>query len=109
MRTLLHFSGMNTHKRRRIGNLLRVSATSTIDRLHYSYKMIDLWQEQINRILAENWEYKRKYWIQQCHVILWSVLQDLTLLENPWSVIIPRTLHSITMLSQADKLVPCAH
>jgi len=98
MKTLLHFSGMSNHKRRRIGDSFGVS-----ERLHYSYKMIDHWQDQMNRVLAENWEYKRKYWIPQCHGILWSVLQDLTLLEKPCSGIIPRILHSITMLSQADK------
>jgi len=54
-------------------------------------------------VLTENWDYKRRYWILQCHNILWSVLRDPTVLEKPCSEIIPKTLHSITMLSEADK------
>jgi len=38
---LSYFFGSCSRKRRRIGNLLGVSAKSTTDLLHYSYKMID--------------------------------------------------------------------
>jgi len=85
-------------KRRRIG----VSHTTSIYQLLYSYKMIDHWQEQMNRILADNWNYKRDNWIQQCHGLLWNVLKDPTLLEKLNSEIIPKTLHCVNSFSEAD-------
>jgi len=98
-----HFPDLSIKKRRRIGSFLGVSATSATDQLHHSYKMIDHSRDLMNRILGENWDYKRKYWISHCHQVLWSVLLDSTQLVNPCSGIIPKTLHSITMLSEADK------
>jgi len=53
-------------KRRRVASCHR----SAIDRLHTTYTMIDHWQEQMNIILSEDWNYKRKHWIQQSQNIL---------------------------------------
>jgi len=41
VKPLSYFFGSCSRKRRRIGNLMGVSAKSTTDLLHYSYKMID--------------------------------------------------------------------
>jgi len=54
LKVLSHFPCLNTHKPRGTGR------TSTIDRLQYSYELIDHWQNQMNKILADNWDYKRK-------------------------------------------------
>jgi len=97
MRPCSPCDGIN--KRRRIG----IFYTSDIDRLHDTYKFIDHWQEQMNSLLARNWNYKRKHWIEQCQNILWNVLEDPTVIEKHSSEIIPKTLHTVTLLSEADK------
>jgi len=57
-------------------------------------------------ILEENWDNKRRYWIKQCHSVLWNVLQEPSVIEKPCSEMLPKTLHSISMLSEADKHWP---
>lgn len=90
-------------RRRAEGSLLATRVPPTLEELQETWKMIDHWQEQMNQILAEDWEYKRKHWVQQCHSVLWNVKEDSTLIEKPSSEMFPRTLLPITMLNKKDQ------
>jgi len=71
--------------------------------LEKSYIMIDHWQEEMYQLQAKDWEYKRKYWVEQCHEALWNVLKYPDLLECASSEMFPRTLIPINTLSSIDK------
>jgi len=88
----------NDRKRRKCN-----SPTICMEPLDETYQMIDQWQEKMYKLQAQDWEYKRKYWIDQCHNALWSVLENPALLEIPGSEMFPKILLPITQLTEADK------
>jgi len=93
----------NQKRRRAESSLLATTIPPTKEELQLTWKMIDHWQEQMSQILSEDWEYKRKHWVQQCHNVLWNVKEDSTLIEEPSSEMFPKTLLPITMLNKKDK------
>jgi len=98
------FPRRSIQKRRRAGgNLLATPVPPTKEQLQETWRMIDHWQEQMTQILAEDWEYKRKNWIEQCHYVLWNVQEDSTLIEKPTSEMYPKTLLPITLLNEKDR------
>jgi len=101
---LAPFSRRCIQKRRRAeGSMLVTPVPPTKEQLQETWKMIDHWQEQMSNILAEDWEYKRTNWIDQCHNVLWNVQEDSTLIEKPTSEMFPKTLLPITLLNKMDK------
>jgi len=97
------FSRRSIQKRSRAGGNLLAPVPPTKEQLQETWRMIDHWQEQMNKILAGDWEYKRKNWIEQCHSVLWNVQEDSTLIEKPTSEMYPQTLLPITLLNEKDK------
>jgi len=86
-----------------VGQKLLISdSPPATDQLQHTYNMIDHWQEEMNRILAENWKLKRLDWISQCHNVLWNILENLDFLEDPSSDMFPSTLLPVELLSDAD-------
>jgi len=88
--------------RRKHKKLVTRPAHSVQD-LEKTYVMIDHWQEEMFQIQAEDWECKRKYWVEQCHEALWNVLKVPGLLESPSSEMFPITLISNYKLSSIDE------
>jgi len=90
-------------RRRGEDSLLVTPVPPTKEQLSETWEMIDYWQEQMNYILSQDWEHKRRNWVEQCHDVLWNVIEDPTLIEKPTSEMFPKTLLPITMLSKVDK------
>jgi len=90
-------------RRRGEDSLLVTPVPPTKEQLRETWEMIDYWQEQMNYILSQDWEHKRRNWVEQCHDVLWKVIEDPTLIEKPTSEMFPKTLLPITMLSKVDK------
>jgi len=82
---------------------LVTSPPYNIQDLEKAYIMIDHWQEEMYLLQAKDWEYKRKFWVEQCHEALWNVLKDPNLLESISSEMFPRTLVPINKLTSTDK------
>jgi len=82
---------------------LVTSPPFSIQDLEKSYIMIDHWQEEMYQLQAKDWEYKRKYWVEQCHEALWNVLKYPELLECASSEMFPRTLIPVNTLTSIDK------
>jgi len=85
--------------KRRKCNTMAIS----MEPLEEAYRKIDWWQEKMYKLQSQDWEYKRKFWIDQCHNSLWSVLKNPTLLELPGSEMFPKILLPVTQLTEADK------
>jgi len=99
------FSRHSIQKRRKAESSMLVAADipPTKEELQETWKMIDHWQEQMRQILCEDWDYKRKHWVEQCHNVLWNVKEDPTLIEQPSSEMFPKTLLPITFINKTDK------
>jgi len=65
--------------------------------------LIDHYQEQMYHRQEEDWERKRRNWVEQCHSVLWKVVQNPSLLETPGSEMFPMTLIPINELTRVDK------
>lgn len=88
-------------KRRKVKRLV-IHRQYTMKQLEETYRMIDHWQEEMIQLQTRDWEYKRKYWIDQCHVALWSVLENPEMMEKPGSEMFPKILLPITKLTCDD-------
>jgi len=91
-----------SRKRRKIESLV-TKPIHKIEQLEETYRSIDWWQDKMNHLLSKDWNYKRKYWIDQCHNALWNVLTNKALLEKPGSEMFPNVLSPISQLTEADK------
>jgi len=89
-------------KRRKLKRLV-TEPVHKIEQLEETYRSIDWWQDKMNDLLSRDWNYKRKYWIDQCHNALWNVLTNPALLEKPGSEMFPNVLSPISQLTAADK------
>jgi len=88
-------------KRRKLQSLI-IRRPYTIDELEETYRMVDHWQEEMFELQTKDWEYKRKYWVDQCHTALWSVLEKPEMLEKPGSEMFPKVLLPIADLTCID-------
>jgi len=91
-----------SRKRRKIISLI-TQPLHKMRQLEETYRSIDWWQDKMNQLLSKDWNYKRKYWITQCHNALWNVLTNPALLEKPGSEMFPNVLSPINLLTKADK------
>jgi len=89
-------------KRRKLKSLV-TNPVHKIEQLEETYRSIDWWQDKMNDLLSRDWNYKRKYWIDQCHNALWNVLINPSLVEKPGSEMFPNVLSPISQLTAADK------
>jgi len=88
-------------KRRKLQSLV-IHRPYTLEELEEAYRMVDHWQEEMLELQTLDWEYKRKYWIDQCHTALWSVLEKPEMLEKPGSEMFPEILLPIAKLTCID-------
>jgi len=88
-------------KRRKLQSLI-IHRPYTIDELEETYRMVDHWQEEMFELQTKDWEYKRKYWVDQCHTALWCVLEKPEMLEKPGSEMFPEVLLPIADLTCID-------
>jgi len=89
-------------KRRKLKPLV-TKPVQKMEQLEETYRSIDWWQDKMNDLLSRDWNYKRKYWVDQCHNALWNVLINPALLEKPGSEMFPNVLNPINQLTAADK------
>jgi len=99
-RSTLYFN-RTLPKRRKVKKLV-IHRPYTIEQLEKTYRMIDHWQEKMVQLQTQDWEYKRKHWVDQCHVALWNVLENPEMLEKPGSEMFPKILLPIAKLTCDD-------